>query len=86
MNELNKVECLFLAGFSSLPIYLWVRPGAYPRVEHLKGASLGLPANHYKHLSIIERGNTKLESVFVHGEFFNASLIFGEKLMLSLVD
>jgi hypothetical protein len=21
---------------------LWVRPGAYPRVEHLKGASLGL--------------------------------------------
>jgi len=28
---------------------LWVRPGAYPRVEHLKGASLkwapGLTAN-----------------------------------------
>jgi hypothetical protein len=22
-------------------LYLWVRPGAYPRVEHPKGASLG---------------------------------------------
>jgi len=21
---------------------LWVRPGAYPRVEHLKGSSIGL--------------------------------------------
>ncbi len=25
---------------SSLVKYLWVRPGAYPRVEHLKGALL----------------------------------------------
>jgi hypothetical protein len=22
---------------------MWVRPGAYPRVEHPKGASIGLP-------------------------------------------
>jgi len=32
---------LSLAGLSSLVICLWVRPGAYPRVEHLKDASLG---------------------------------------------
>jgi hypothetical protein len=31
---------LCLTGFSSLFYCLWVRPGAYPRVEHLKGASL----------------------------------------------
>jgi len=29
----NKLECLSLASLS--------RPGAYPRLEHLKGASLG---------------------------------------------
>ncbi len=33
----NKLECLFLAG----SVYcLWVRPGTYPRMEHLKAASL----------------------------------------------
>jgi len=26
----------------SLVFCLWARPGAYPRVEHLKGASFGL--------------------------------------------
>ncbi len=45
----NKLECLSLASLSSLVYYLWVRPGAYPRVEHFKGASLkkalALPAN-----------------------------------------
>jgi hypothetical protein len=33
----NKLECLLLASLSSLVKRLWVRPGAYPRVEHLKG-------------------------------------------------
>jgi hypothetical protein len=37
----NKLERLSLATFSSLVLYLQVRPGAYTRVEHLKGASLG---------------------------------------------
>ncbi len=37
----NKLECLSLAIRSSLVLCLWVRPGAYPRVQHLKGASLG---------------------------------------------
>jgi hypothetical protein len=43
------LEHLFLASFSDLVLCLWVRPGDYPRVEHLKGASLGwtpaFPAN-----------------------------------------
>jgi hypothetical protein len=30
---------LLLAGFSKLFQWLWVRKGAYPRVEHLEGAS-----------------------------------------------
>jgi hypothetical protein len=29
-----------LAGFSNLFLCWWVRAGAYPRVEYLKGASL----------------------------------------------
>jgi hypothetical protein len=32
----NKIECLCLASFSSLVLCLWVRPGAYPRGQHLK--------------------------------------------------
>jgi hypothetical protein len=35
-----------MASFSSLVLCLWVRPGAYPRVEHMKGASHWVgPAN-----------------------------------------
>jgi len=38
-----------LAGLSSLVKCLWLRKGVYPKVEHLKGTSLGyaptLPAN-----------------------------------------
>jgi hypothetical protein len=41
MKGANKLECLFLAGFPS-PVCLWARPGAYPRVEHLKDALLRL--------------------------------------------
>jgi hypothetical protein len=32
---------LLLASLSSLVYCLWARPGAYSRVEHLKGVSLG---------------------------------------------
>jgi hypothetical protein len=39
-NVRNKLECLSLAGISSPIEHLCVRPGAYPIVEHLKGASL----------------------------------------------
>ncbi len=35
-----KLECLLPAGPISLVICLWVRPGAYPRVEHLKSTLL----------------------------------------------
>jgi hypothetical protein len=45
----NNLEHLSLASLSSLAKCLRVRPGAYPRVEQLKGASVGydpaLPAN-----------------------------------------
>ena len=37
MNVPNKLECLSLTRLSSL---VWVKPGAYPIVENLKGASL----------------------------------------------
>ncbi len=40
-NVRNKLECLYLASLSSLVYCLWVRQGAYPRVEYLKVASLG---------------------------------------------
>jgi hypothetical protein len=42
LNEIIYLmeECLSMASFSSLVQCLWVRPGAYPRVEHLTGASL----------------------------------------------
>ncbi len=35
----NKLERLSLASISSLVKRLWVRPRAYPRVEHLKGTN-----------------------------------------------
>jgi hypothetical protein len=41
MKILNKIVCLSLASLSSLVQCLSVSPVAYPRVEHLKGASLG---------------------------------------------
>jgi hypothetical protein len=37
----NKLECLPLARLCSLFKCLWVRPGAYPRVLHLKGLHSG---------------------------------------------
>ncbi len=42
MNVHNEIEFLSLAGLSILIKCVWVRPGAYPRVEHLKGDSIGL--------------------------------------------
>jgi hypothetical protein len=38
---INKIGCLHLASLCKLVYCLWERPGAYPRVEHLKGVSLG---------------------------------------------
>jgi hypothetical protein len=43
---------VFLPGLSSLVYYLRVRPGACPRVEHLKGASL---KKHWTRLEIFAR-------------------------------
>jgi hypothetical protein len=36
----KKLECLSLEGLSSVVSCVWVRPGAKPRVEHLKGDHL----------------------------------------------
>ncbi len=41
MDVNNKLYCFSLASCSSLVYCLWARPGAYPRVEHLKGSSIG---------------------------------------------
>ncbi len=41
MDFCNKLECLSLASLSILVSCLWLRPGAYPKLEYLKGASLG---------------------------------------------
>jgi hypothetical protein len=40
MNVCSKLECLSSARLSSPVYYLWMRPGAHPRVEHMKIASL----------------------------------------------
>jgi hypothetical protein len=40
MNAHFKLECLSLEGLHGLVQCLWARPGAYPRTEHLQGASL----------------------------------------------
>jgi hypothetical protein len=37
----NKLECLFPVHLPSLILWLWLKPGAYIRVEHIKGASIG---------------------------------------------
>jgi hypothetical protein len=42
MSGHDKIECSSEAGLSSLVKCFWVRPGAYPIVEHPKGISLGL--------------------------------------------
>ncbi len=39
MNVRDKFDCLSLAGLSGLVYCFWVRPGAYPRVEHLRRAA-----------------------------------------------
>jgi hypothetical protein len=39
-NVCNKLECLYLAGLSSLVYSSRVRTGAYSRVEHLKGTDI----------------------------------------------
>jgi hypothetical protein len=42
----NKLECLLLESNLSLGYCLWAKPGVHPRLEQLKGASLGKdPAN-----------------------------------------
>jgi len=35
----NNLENLSQAGLSALVLCLWVRPGAHPRVEQLKGTA-----------------------------------------------
>ncbi len=44
---LNKLECLSLVSHSTLVKCLQVRPGAYPRVEHLRGAALLTVLNNF---------------------------------------
>ncbi len=40
MNFRNKLEYLSLSSLSSLVNCLWAGPGAYPRLQHLRGSSV----------------------------------------------
>jgi hypothetical protein len=76
MDFCNKLECLSLASLSGLAYYLWVRPGAYPRVEHLKGASLawvgsGPTGKHYTLLERLARDK--------HSSLLRKSVNYGRK-------
>jgi hypothetical protein len=46
-NVHNKLDNLSLAGLFTLALRLWVRPGAFPKAEHLKDASPGFSQRLY---------------------------------------
>jgi hypothetical protein len=54
MKGSQKLECLFI--LSSLVRYLWLRQGAYLRVEHLKGVSLGYTPPSLTNISVGWKG------------------------------
>jgi hypothetical protein len=62
MNMCNKLERLSVVDLSGLVQCLWLMPGAYPGVEHLKDASirqlLFLPANIRLGRKALARTNT----------------------------
>ncbi len=51
-NFLNKLECLLLAGLSSLVQCLWVRAGAYPIITQVCS---GLSCKHWSSLEKADR-------------------------------
>ncbi len=53
MDFRNKPECLSLASLSSLVKCLWVRPGAYPRVEPRVGSGVKKIVNKIMSLTIM---------------------------------
>jgi hypothetical protein len=80
MDFCNKVQCLSLESFFSLVQCLWVRPGAYPRVEHLKGASLRYVPPACKHWTRLEKLARDKHSSFLrisvnycHNKFYSAA-------------
>ncbi len=79
MDFRNKLECLSLASLSILVLCLWVRPGAYLRVEHLKVASLryalALPANIRTRLERLARDK--------HFSLLQKSVNYGHKIFYS---
>jgi hypothetical protein len=74
----NKLECLSLASLCNI-VYLWIRPGAYPKVELLKGAILeqapALPTNKHKtrlqrlgrdkHSSLLRKSVNYVRKIFI---------------------
>jgi hypothetical protein len=55
-NGPNMLECLFLARLYGLVLCLWVRPGAYHRLEHLKDASLRLAQFLHSNIRLVLKG------------------------------
>jgi hypothetical protein len=56
MNVPNKLESLFLASLPNLAYCLQARPGAYPRIEHMKNSCLGYAWKNYTWLEMFPRG------------------------------
>jgi hypothetical protein len=56
MSGHDKIECSSEAGLSSLVECFWVRPGAYPIVEHPEGVSLGLTPALFANIRLGWRG------------------------------
>jgi hypothetical protein len=62
----NKLECLSLASLSILVQYLWVRPGAYPRAEHLNVGSMGLAQALLKKIRLGWKGLQWINTIAYH--------------------
>jgi hypothetical protein len=66
MNVCYNLECKSLVCLSSLvKPSLWVKPGAYPRVEYLKFASLGQPSLFLANITLGWKGRNTL-AYYVH--------------------
>ncbi len=83
---------LSLARLSSLAYCLWAKPGAYPRVEHLKGSSIGEAPALPKNKTILEthcRGkfnqHGKLLTAQKHAAGYHSTAVsYGRKQLITM--
>jgi hypothetical protein len=67
-NFCNKLEWLSLISLSSLVYRLWAMSGAYPRVEHLEGSSIGVGSFLYYQQTIDYAGKAFRENTLAYYE------------------